>query len=61
VYALPLIVIATVIAVMGDRANRRLAALGAWLSAHWPVVVAPLTAAFGVAVLAFGVVQLTST
>lgn len=61
VYALPLIVIAVVIAVMGERADRSLAALGAWLSVHWPVVVAPLTAAFGVAVLAFGVAQLSSS
>jgi hypothetical protein len=61
VYALPLIVIAAVIAVMGKRADRSLATLGAWLFAHWPVVVAPLTAGFGVAVLAFGVVQLSSS
>jgi hypothetical protein len=34
--------------------------VGIWLSAHWPTVVAPLTAAFGIAVLAYGIVQLSS-
>ena len=61
VYALPLIAIAVVIAIMGQRAERLLQPAGGWLSAHWPVVVAPLTAAFGIGVLAFGVVQLSST
>jgi cytochrome c biogenesis protein CcdA len=61
VYALPLIAIAIVIAVMGERAERILRPVGDWLSAHWPVVVAPLTAAFGIAVVAFGIVQLSST
>lgn len=58
IYTLPLIVIAVIIAVMGERADRFLGPVGAWLSAHWPVVVAPLTAAFGIGVLVFGVVQL---
>ncbi|MGN6868359.1 MAG: GAP family protein [Solirubrobacteraceae bacterium] len=57
VYTLPLIAIA----VMGERAERILGPVGIWLTAHWPAVVAPLTAAFGIAVLAFGIVQLTST
>ena len=61
IYALPLIAIAVVIAVMGQRAERILGPMGGWLSAHWPVVVAPLTAAFGIGVLAFGIVQLSST
>jgi cytochrome c biogenesis protein CcdA len=61
IYTLPLIAIAIVIAVMGERADRILGPAGAWLSAHWPVVVAPLTAAFGIGVLAFGIVQLAST
>jgi cytochrome c biogenesis protein CcdA len=60
IYMLPLIAIAVVIAVMGDRAERILRPVGDWLSAHWPVVVAPLTAAFGIGVLAFGIVQLSS-
>jgi cytochrome c biogenesis protein CcdA len=61
VYALPLIAIAAVCAVTGDRAERILQPAGQWLSAHWPVVVAPLTATIGIVVLAFGIAQLHST
>jgi cytochrome c biogenesis protein CcdA len=61
IYALPLIAIAVAIAIAGERAERILQPVGDWLSAHWPVVVAPLTAAFGIGVLAFGIVQLSST
>jgi cytochrome c biogenesis protein CcdA len=61
IYVLPLIVIAVVIAIMGERAERPLRRAGDWLSAHWPVVVAPLTAAFGIGVLAFGIAQLSSS
>jgi cytochrome c biogenesis protein CcdA len=61
IYALPLIAIAVLIAIMGPRAERILRPVGSWLSAHWPVVVAPLTAALGIGVLAFGIVQLSST
>jgi cytochrome c biogenesis protein CcdA len=61
IYTLPLIVIAALIAVMGERADRILGPVGNWLSVHWPAVVAPLSAAFGIGVLAFGVVQLSST
>jgi len=60
IYTLPLIVIALVIAIMGERAERALRSAGDWLSGHWPVIVAPLTAAFGIGVLAFGVAQLSS-
>jgi len=61
VYTLPLIAIALLIAVMGERAERILGPVGSWLSVHWPAVVAPLTAGFGIGVLAFGIVQLNST
>ena len=44
---------------MGERAERVLRPAGDWLFAHWPAIVGPLTAAIGIAVLAFGVVQLT--
>jgi cytochrome c biogenesis protein CcdA len=60
IYALPLIAIAVVIAVLGDRAERILRPADDWLSAHWPLVVAPLTGAFGIGVLVFGIVQLSS-
>lgn len=61
VYTLPLIAIAVVFAVMGTRAERILRPVGDWLFAHWPGIVGPLTAAIGIAVLAFGIVQLSST
>ena len=61
IYTLPLIVIAVLITVMGERAERRLRPIGDWLFANWPVVVGPLTAAFGIGVLIFGIVQLSST
>lgn len=60
VYTLPLIMIAGLIAVMGERAERILGPVGTWLTAHWPAVVAPLTAAFGIFLLVFGIVQLSS-
>ena len=60
IYVLPLIAIAVVYAVMGDRAERILRPLGDRFLAHWPTIVAPITATIGIAVLAFGVVQLSS-
>ncbi|MBV9007049.1 MAG: GAP family protein [Solirubrobacterales bacterium] len=61
VYTLPLIAIAVVVALMGDGAERKLRPIGDWLLVHWPVIVAPLTAALGIGVLALGIVQLSST
>lgn len=58
VYSLPLIAIAALFAVMGDRAERILQPVGAWLLARWPLIVAPLAATIGIAVTAFGVSQL---
>jgi hypothetical protein len=60
VYTLPLIVIAAVFAVMGERAERRLRPVGDWLLTNWPVIVGPLTLIIGIALLVFGIVQLTS-
>jgi uncharacterized integral membrane protein len=60
IYSLPLIVIAVVIAVMGDQADRILRPVGAWLFAHWPLIVGPLTAVFGAVVLALGAAHLAS-
>jgi cytochrome c biogenesis protein CcdA len=60
VYVLPLIVIALTFLVLGDRAEQRVRPVGDWLLAHWPQVVGPLTAAIGLAVLVFGVVELVS-
>jgi cytochrome c biogenesis protein CcdA len=61
VYTLPLIAIAVLFAVMGKRADRIVGPLGDWLLAHWPALVGPVTAALGIGVLAFGIVQLSST
>jgi cytochrome c biogenesis protein CcdA len=58
VYTLPLIAIAVMFAVMGERAERMLRPVGNWLFANWPGVVGPLTAVIGIAVLAFGIIQL---
>lgn len=60
VYTLPLIGIAGAFAVFGERAERMLAPIGDWFLGHWPVIVGPLTAAIGVGVLAYGIVQLAS-
>lgn len=60
IYTLPLIVIAVVVAAMGPRAEGVLKPVGDWLSAHWPSIVGPLTATIGIAVLAFGIVQLAT-
>jgi cytochrome c biogenesis protein CcdA len=59
IYTLPLIAIAVVFAVMGDRAERVLLPTGDWLTTHWPFVVGPVTGAIGAGVLAFGITQLT--
>jgi hypothetical protein len=59
VYGLPLIVIAAMFAVMGERAERRLKPVGDWLMVNWPLIVAPLGAALGIGILAFGIVQLS--
>ena len=60
VYALPLIVIAVVFAVKGQRAEAILRPVGDWLFGHWPIIVGPLTLIIGIGVLAFGIGQLTS-
>jgi cytochrome c biogenesis protein CcdA len=59
VYVLPLIVIVVVCAVMGPRGVERLAPIGDWIAMHWPIVVAPLIFAVGVALAIYSVIQLT--
>ena len=59
IYTLPLIVIAVAFALLGDRAKRILRPVGEWLSAHWPLVLAPLTGLLGIGVLVFGAIQLS--
>lgn len=58
-YTLPLIVIAIAVAVMGDRAERRLIRVDTWLLAHWPLIAGPLTTTIGIAVLTLGIIQLS--
>ena len=60
VYTLPLIAIACTFVVMGERAEELMRPVGDWLFSHWPAIIGPITGAIGVAVLAFGIVQLTS-
>jgi len=61
VYGLPLIAIAGVFAVMGEQAEGVVRPVGDWLFAHWPVILGPITAVIGLAVLVFGIVELSST
>jgi hypothetical protein len=60
VYTLPLITIAAVIGIMGERSERILKPIGEWLFSHWPLIVGPLTSVFGIGVLTFGLVELSS-
>jgi cytochrome c biogenesis protein CcdA len=59
IYTLPLIAIAVILAVMGDQAERILRPTGAWMMAHWPLVVGPVSMAIGAGILALGITQLT--
>ena len=61
VYGLPLIAIAGVFAVMGEHAEGVVRPVWDWLFAHWPVILGPITAVIGLAVLVFGIVELSST
>ena len=60
VYALPLIVIAAIVALMGNRAAHILQPVGDWLFAHWPAIVGPLTAVVGIGILLLGILNLAS-
>jgi hypothetical protein len=60
VYTLPLITIAAVIGIMGERSERILQPIGEWLFSHWPLIVGPMTSVFGIGVLTFGLVELSS-
>jgi hypothetical protein len=58
VYVLPLIAVVVVCAVMGERAGRFAAPIGDWIALNWPLVAAPLCCAAGIALTAYGAVQL---
>jgi hypothetical protein len=58
IYVSPLIAIVIVCMVMGDQATRVLTPIGDWISINWPIIVAPLAVAVGVAVTAYAITQL---
>jgi cytochrome c biogenesis protein CcdA len=60
IYTLPLIGIAVTFTILGDAAEQRVRSFGDWMVAHWPIIVGPITAAIGLAVLVFGIVELIS-
>ena len=61
VYTLPLIAIAIACAVLGKRAEHILRPVSDWLATHWPVIAGPMTATFGLGVMVYGIVQLSSS
>ncbi len=58
VYTLPLIAIAVVCLVVGNRAEEALRPVTGWLFARWPAIVGPLTGAIGLIVVVYGIVHL---
>jgi cytochrome c biogenesis protein CcdA len=60
VYTLPLIAIATVCVVRGERAKHALRPVIDWLFSRWPVLVGPLTFVIGIGLATYGIVRLSS-
>jgi hypothetical protein len=60
VYTLPLIGIAIVCLVMGDRAEGVLRPVVEWMFTRWPMIVGPLAAVIGIGLTAYGIVKLSS-
>jgi hypothetical protein len=60
VYTLPLIGIAVVSLVLGDRAEGVLRPVVEWMFTRWPVLVGPLAAIIGTGLTAYGIVKLSS-
>ena len=60
VYTLPLIGIAVVCLVVGDRAEGVLRPVVTWMFTRWPVIVGPLAVIVGAGVTAYGIVKLSS-
>ncbi len=58
IYMLPLFAIVAMCFVMGNRAGHVLAPIGDWINTHWPMVVAPLAAVVGLALMTYGIVKL---
>jgi hypothetical protein len=60
VYTLPLIAIAVVCLILGDRAEAALRPVVQWMFIRWPMIVGPLAAVIGVGLTAYGIVRLSS-
>ncbi|MGA9858998.1 MAG: GAP family protein [Solirubrobacteraceae bacterium] len=60
VYTLPLFGIAIVCLVMGDRAEGALRPVLDWMFTRWPLLVGPLAAVIGIALLVYGILRLTA-
>lgn len=60
VYTLPLIAIAILCLVIGDRAEGKLRPAVEWTFSRWPVIVGPLAAIIGFALTVYGIVKLNS-
>jgi hypothetical protein len=58
VYTLPLIGIAVVCLVMGERAGGVLRPIVGWMFAHWPMILGPLAAIVGVGLAVYGILRL---
>jgi cytochrome c biogenesis protein CcdA len=58
VYTLPLIAIAIVCMLIGNRAEEVLRPVSGWMLARWPVVVGPLAITIGLIVAVYGIVNL---
>ena len=59
VYTLPLIVIAAVCVVAGQRAEALLRPVVDWMFARWPVILGPVALAFGIVLAVIGIVHLS--
>ncbi len=59
IYVLPLIAIAMIRVIMGERGAELLVPISDWIQAHWPQVVAPIAGVAGAAITSYGIVQLT--
>jgi hypothetical protein len=59
VYTLPLIVIAAVCVVAGQRAEALLRPVVDWMFARWPVILGPVALAFGIVLAVNGIVHLS--
>jgi len=60
VYIAPLLAVVVIAAAMGEQAGRVLQPISDWISRRWPIVVAPLAGAVGIALTVWGIVELVA-